>query len=82
MLGLLGGAFGIPLGIWLHHTLLDLSTSAVGDPLPASFYQGDFSNIAALPLLALGGIVAGLPGAALPAQVAARQSVVEVLRAE
>jgi putative ABC transport system permease protein len=82
VLGLLGGALGIPLGIWLHHALLDLTTSAVGDQLPASFYQGDFSNVAVLPLLALGGIVAALLGAALPARVAARHSVVEVLRAE
>jgi putative ABC transport system permease protein len=82
VMGLLGGAFGIPLGIWLHHTLLDLSTSTVSDPLPASFYQGAFSNVAVLPLLALGGIAAALLGAALPARVAARHSVVEVLRAE
>ncbi|HEU5369193.1 MAG TPA: FtsX-like permease family protein [Ktedonobacterales bacterium] len=82
VLGLLGGVLGIPLGIWLHRTLLDLTTSAIGDPLPASFYQGAFDNLAVLALLALGGILAALLGAALPARNAARHSVVEVLRAE
>jgi putative ABC transport system permease protein len=82
VLGLLGGVLGIPVGIWLHRTLLDLTTSAIGDPLPATFYQGAFDNLAVLLLLALGGIVAALLGAALPARSAARRSVVEVLRAE
>ena len=82
VLGLLGGILGIPVGIWLHSTLLGLTTSAIGDPLPASFYQGAFSNPVLLVLLALGGIVAALLGAALPARSAARRSVVEVLRAE
>jgi putative ABC transport system permease protein len=82
VLGLLGGILGIPLGIWLHRTLLDLTTSAIGDPLPAAFYQGAFDNLAILALLALGGIVAALLGGALPARSAARRSVVEVLRAE
>ncbi len=82
VLGLLGGVLGIPLGIWLHHTLLALTTHAIGDPLPDSFYQSAYANLALLPLLALGGIVAALLGAALPARNAARHSVVEALRAE
>ncbi len=82
VLGLLGGVLGIPLGIWLHHTLLDLTTNAIGDPLPPSFYTGAFANVTILPLLALGGTVAALLGAALPARSAARHSVVEALRAE
>jgi putative ABC transport system permease protein len=82
VLGLLGGALGVPVGMWLHHTLIDLSTRAIGDPLPASFYQGAFDNLAVLVLLALGGMVAALLGAALPARTAARHSVVEALRAE
>ncbi len=82
VLGLLGGVFGIPVGIWLHRALLDLATSTIGDPFPATFYQGTFSNVAILLTIALGGIVAALLGAALPARSAARHSVVEVLRAE
>ena len=82
VLGLVGGILGIPVGIWLHRALLDIATSTVGDPFPASFYQDTFNNPAILLLLALGGIVAALLGAALPARVAARRSVVEVLRAE
>lgn len=82
VLGLVGGILGIPVGIWLHRVLLDIATSTIGDPFPASFYQDAFNNPAILLLLALGGIVAALLGAALPARVAARRSVVEVLRAE
>ena len=82
VLGLVGGILGIPVGIWLHRALLDIATSTIGDPFPASFYQDAFNNPAILLLLALGGIVAALLGAALPARVAARRSVVEVLRAE
>jgi putative ABC transport system permease protein len=82
VLGLLGGVLGIPLGIWLHRTLLDLTTTAIGDPLPTAFYNGAFANLAILVLLALGGIVTAVLGAALPARSAARHSVVEALRAE
>lgn len=82
VLGLLGGVLGIPLGIWLHRTLLVQGTSAIGDPFPAALFQGTFNNLAILLLLALGGIAAALLGAALPARSAARHSVVEVLRAE
>jgi putative ABC transport system permease protein len=82
VLGLLGSVLGIPAGIWLHRTLLDLATSTLGDQFPASFYQGAFSNVAILLLIALAGVVAALLGAALPARSAARHSVVEVLRAE
>jgi putative ABC transport system permease protein len=82
VLGVLGGVPGVPIGIWLHSTLLGLSASAIDDPLPASFYQGDFNNLAILLLLALGGLIAALLGAALPAHRAARRAVVEVLRAE
>jgi len=82
VLGLLGGVLGIPLGIWLHHTVLNGGSSSLNDPFPAAVYQGTFSNLAALLLLALGGIVAALLGATMPARSAARHSVVEVLRAE
>lgn len=82
VLGLLGGVLGIPAGIWLHRTLLDLTTSSLGDSLPASFYAGTFANVAMLPLLALFGMAAALLGAALPARNAAWHSVGEVLRAE
>ena len=81
VLGLLGGVLGIPLGIWLHHTVLNGASSTLNDPFPAAVYQGTFSNLAIL-LLGLGGIGAALLGAALPARSAARHSAVEVLRAE
>ncbi|MGH2517444.1 MAG: ABC transporter permease, partial [Ktedonobacterales bacterium] len=82
VLGVLGSVLGIPLGIWLHHTLLDRLTTSVGEPFPAAVYQGAFHNVALLLLLGLGGLTATLLGAAVPARSAARHSIVEVLRAE
>jgi putative ABC transport system permease protein len=82
VLGALGGVLGIPLGIWLHRTLLDSASNSLGDPFPATLYSGAFQSVTTLLLLGLGGLAAALLGAALPARNAARHSVVEVLRAE
>jgi ABC-type antimicrobial peptide transport system permease subunit len=53
----------------------------VDDPLPQNAYAGAFIPIT-LPLFAIAGIITALIGAALPARWAARQSVVDALRAE
>lgn len=81
VLGVVGAALGIPVGVWLHHTLLALMGSAVNDPFPPALSQGVFGPLN-LPLLALVGVLVAVLGAVLPAAVAARQPAAEVLRAE
>jgi putative ABC transport system permease protein len=81
VLGVIGGALGIPLGVWLHQTLLDLMGNVVNLPVPQGLSQGIFSATNLLPL-ALAGVAVAVIGAALPATLAARAPVAEVLRAE
>jgi putative ABC transport system permease protein len=80
-LGIVGGILGVPAGVWLHQALFGLTGSSVNDPLPQNAYAGVFIPIT-LPLFAIAGLVVALIGASLPARWAARQSVVETLRAE
>ena len=81
VIGLLGGVVGVPLGVWLHQALLTLMGSAIGESLPAQYTHSNY-NVALLPLLALAGLLVAVLGAALPAWLAARAPVAEVLRAE
>jgi putative ABC transport system permease protein len=81
VLGVVGGLVGVPVGIWLHQALLTVMGSAVGEALPSQLTQGAYNPVV-LPLLALGGIAVAVIGAALPAWLAARAPVAEVLRAE
>jgi len=81
VLGVVGGIAGVPVGIWLHQALLIGMGAAVGEALPSQLTQGAFDPMV-LPLLALGGIVVAVIGAALPAWMAARAPVAAVLRTE
>jgi putative ABC transport system permease protein len=69
------------VGIWLHEELLSAMGAVVGEALPSQLTSGAYS-VAVTPLLALGGIAVAVIGAALPAWLAVRQPVAEVLRAE
>jgi putative ABC transport system permease protein len=81
VLGVVGGALGAPLGVWLHQTLLDLMGNIVNDPVPPGLSEGVFTA-RILALLALAGVAVAAIGAGLPAWLASRQSVAETLRAE
>lgn len=81
ILGVIGGALGLPVGIWLHQQLLTLIGTIVNDQIPPGLSQGVFTAVN-LPLLALVGVIAAVIGAAVPACIAAREPIVEVLRAE
>jgi putative ABC transport system permease protein len=81
--GLLGAVLGVPAGIWLHETLLDVMSAAVGggEILPRQFTQGVYNPLI-LPLLALAGIAVAVVGAALPAWMASRTPAATILHAE
>jgi putative ABC transport system permease protein len=81
VLGVIGGALGLPAGVWLHQWLLALMGSVVNLPVPPGLSQGVYGPLN-LPLLALTGVAVAVAGAALPAWLAARAAVAEVLRAE
>jgi putative ABC transport system permease protein len=81
VVGVIGGIAGVPAGMWLHQALLIGMGNVVGEALPSQLTQGTYNPVV-LPLLALGGIVVAVVGAALPAWLAARAPVAEVLRAE
>ncbi|TMD38187.1 MAG: ABC transporter permease, partial [Chloroflexi bacterium] len=81
ILGAVGGILGIPVGLTLHHAILeDMGQIASRTELPASFYAV-FSPLL-LALLVLAGIGLALLGAFIPAQWAARSRVTSVLHAE
>jgi putative ABC transport system permease protein len=81
VIGVIGGVIGVPVGVWLHQALLTLMGKAIGEGLPSQFTQSNY-NVALLPLLALAGLAVAVIGAVLPAWMAARAPVAEVLRAE
>jgi putative ABC transport system permease protein len=81
LLGLLAGALGIPVGLALHHLILQSMARIASDTeLPTSFY--DSIDHALLPVLALSGMLVAVIGAWLPARWAAYSGVVEVLQSE
>ncbi len=80
-LGLIAGALGIPAGLELHRQILQIMGQiASGTAMPPRFY--DLIDHAALPLLALVGVVIAALGAWVPAQWAASSGVAEVLQTE
>jgi putative ABC transport system permease protein len=81
MLGVIGGILGLPVGVWLHQSLLTLMGSVTNLPVPPGLSQGVYGPVN-LPLLALAGVAVAIVGAALPAWLAARAPVAVVLRAE
>ncbi|MDB5074248.1 MAG: putative transporter integral rane protein, partial [Chloroflexi bacterium] len=81
VLGLVAGGLGIPVGQELHRQILTfMGQVATGTAIPPYFF--DLIDHAALPLLALSGVVVASLGAWLPALWAARTGVVAVLQTE
>src|SRR5262249_22925496 len=62
VLGIAGGAVGVPVGIWLHGALLTVMGRVVGEALPSQITQGVYDP-AVLPLLTLAGVVVAVIGA-------------------
>ncbi|HEX9067531.1 MAG TPA: FtsX-like permease family protein, partial [Ktedonobacterales bacterium] len=79
--GVIGGIVGIVAGIWLHGALLSLMGQVINDPLPSAIAQNVFGVVTLLALVLIGVLVA-VAGASLPAWLAARTRIVQVLHAE
>jgi putative ABC transport system permease protein len=80
VLGLLGGVLGIPIGVWLHNTILQTMATQVGNDISPIRYQV-FSPVILIGL-ALAGVIVAIIGAYIPARWAARAGVADVLHAE
>lgn len=80
LLALVAGAMAMPLGLYLHHLLNDVVSSATGNDTPPAVY-GVFNplELVAIPLL---GVFVAVAAALIPGRWAARTNVVEVLHAE
>jgi putative ABC transport system permease protein len=84
VLGLLGGAAGVAVGVALHHYLLDFMGGIIGNDIPPVIFTvfRPLSLTFLTPVLVVCGLLLGLAGAMLPARWAARRPVVAVLHAE
>lgn len=81
LLGGIGAAVGIPVGMLLHHYLIiEMGQIATATNIPAAFFQVFAPEL--LVTLAGAGVVIALLGALIPAQWAGRSRIVEVLQAE
>lgn len=80
LLGLLGGAIGLPIGYLLYQVVVPLMEHAQGMDLPASLTHVYSAPL--LSLLFLAGVGIAVIGAFVPARSAARLSISEVLRSE
>lgn len=80
VLGLTGGVLGLPAGVALQGGVVGLIGALAGNTIPIDTAQA-FAP-AALPALALTGVLVALAGALLPARWAARAAVTTVLRTE
>ncbi|MGA5817818.1 FtsX-like permease family protein [Kitasatospora sp. NPDC094028] len=80
LVGAVGGAIGLPLGLLLHGRTVPAMGHSAGLNFPASAL--DVLGTPLLALLALGGVLIALLGALLPAVRAARARTVDALRAE
>jgi putative ABC transport system permease protein len=80
VMGLVGAVLGLPVGVLLHRASLLYAAAITGDDFPA--YAFDVFPPAAFPVLAVGGVLAAVLGALLPAYWATRTRVVAVLHAE
>ncbi len=80
LLALVAGVMAMPLGLFLHHLLNDVVSSATGNDTPPGVY-GVF-NPFELGLIPLLGVVVAMAAALIPGRWAARTNVVEVLHAE
>lgn len=80
ILGLIGGALGIPVGIALHGFILQVMGNLVGNNISVVQYHV-FSPLVLIGLM-LAGVLVAVIGALLPARWAAYTRVSEVLHAE
>ncbi|MFH8386153.1 FtsX-like permease family protein [Kitasatospora sp. NPDC018058] len=80
LVGAVGGAIGLPVGLLLHGVTVPAMGHSAGLNFPASAL--DVFGTATLLLLGLGGVLIALLGALLPAVRAARARTVDALRAE
>jgi putative ABC transport system permease protein len=81
VLGIVGAAVGIPVGIVLHRNILVLMGQiASGTGIPSSYFKVFDPSV--LVLLVAAALLIALIGALLPAQWAARSRVTEVLQTE
>jgi putative ABC transport system permease protein len=81
VLGLVAGALGVPVGLFLHRQIIQfMGQIAAGTAIPPSFF--DLINHGMLALLALAGVAIAALGAWVPAQWAASSGVAEVLQSE
>jgi putative ABC transport system permease protein len=80
VVGLIGGAIGVPIGMFVHHLVLPAMGHAAGVRLPASVLA--VYRFPETALLAAGGLAIALLGATLPAKWAASTRAVNALRAE
>ena len=80
LLALVAGVMAMPLGLYLHHLLNDVVSSATGNDTPPAAY-GVFKplELVAIPLL---GLLVAVAAALIPGRWASRTNVVEVLHAE
>ncbi|MFE2755099.1 ABC transporter permease [Actinosynnema sp. NPDC059335] len=80
LIGLVGGAVGVPAGVALHGWVMPAMGESAGIGLPASAF--DVHDPARLVLLGVGGLLIAVLGALLPATWAARTSTATALRTE
>ncbi len=79
-IGLVAGIIGVPLGVIAHDYVVPLMGNAVGTGIPSADVA--VYHLPELLSLALGGLVIGLAGAALPACWAAKTAAQNALRTE
>ncbi|MGW8885276.1 ABC transporter permease [Streptomyces sp. NPDC055749] len=79
-LGIIGGVLGVPLGVLIHHGVVELTGDMTGGGMAASFI--DVYTWPLLVLPALAGVVIAVLGAWVPAVRAAATGTAAVLRSE
>jgi putative ABC transport system permease protein len=79
-LGIIGGVLGVPLGVLIHHSVVELTGDMTGGGMAASFIDVYTWTLLALPVLA--GVVIAVLGAWMPAGRAAAAGTAAVLRSE
>ncbi|PSL52789.1 putative ABC transport system permease protein [Saccharothrix carnea] len=80
VIGVVGGAVGVPAGVALHGAVLPAMGESAGIGLPASAHA--VHSLPELVLLGIGGLLIAIVGASLPATWAARTSTATALRTE
>ncbi len=80
LVGLVGGALGVPAGMALHGEVMPAMARAAGTGMPSTVFT--VYHPAELVLLGLGGLVIAVLGALLPAGWAARTRTATALRTE